>query len=214
MISTIITKILLGISLAAPMGPVSAEMIKRGLEVGFWGSFNVRLGGAIANIILLILAYFGLNSLLQYPKAIFLVSIIGVLVLFYLGLKNVVKSLQQQPLGILKKINTNRSYSIGNGLLIGFTLSFFCPISLMFWLSTFATSVPMDSSNKFNLNDLLMNLFIIMGIMIWGISISTALHFGKKIINENKLRWITAISGLILIYFGIKYAIISIQKFM
>lgn len=93
MLEIIVTKIILGISLAAPIGPVNAEMIKRGLSTGFWGSFNVRLGGAIANIILLLLAYFGLGSIIKYPKVIFTISIIGVIALIYLGVKNIFKAI-------------------------------------------------------------------------------------------------------------------------
>lgn len=214
MLKIIITKIILGISLAAPIGPVNAEMIKRGLSTGFWGSFNVRLGGAIANILLLLLAYFGLGSIIKYPKVIFTISIIGVIALIYLGVKNIFKAISKQFLNL--NLNNNYSktpqYSINNGLLVGFSLSFASPIGLMFWLSTFATSMQQESPNVFNLNDLLINLFIILGVLIWGFFISMILHFFSKIINEKKLRIVTFISGLILIYFGIKYGITSFEK--
>ena len=45
----ILNKILLGVTLAAPIGPVSLEMIQRGLKSGFLSSFVVRLGAAVAD---------------------------------------------------------------------------------------------------------------------------------------------------------------------
>lgn len=212
MMNLIINKILLGISLAAPIGPVSIEMIKRGLIIGFWGSFNVRLGGAIANVVLLLLAYFGLNNLQQYPKIIFTISILGGLSLIYLGLKSIGKSFKKQTLNALKNtLELKSKYSVINGLLVGFSLSLFCPISLIFWLSTFAATATLNDNTTFSLHDLLINLFIIFGILLWGIFVSSILHFFNKFIDEKKLSIITFLSGLILIYFGIKYVSIIIK---
>jgi len=36
----VIEKIILGVILAAPLGPVTVEMIKRGLNRGFWAAFD------------------------------------------------------------------------------------------------------------------------------------------------------------------------------
>ena len=63
MLTTILNKILLGISLAAPLGPVNIEIIKRGLAYGFWPAFSVRLGGAITNSVCLLIAYFSIGKL-------------------------------------------------------------------------------------------------------------------------------------------------------
>lgn len=219
-ITIIINKIILGICLAAPIGPVNAEMIKRGLSSGFWGSFNVRLGGALANIILLLLAYFGLGSIVKYPKVIFTISIIGVIALMYLGIKNILKAISKKSLNLILHKNKHsihentkcKKYSTKNGLLVGFGLSFASPIGLMFWLSTFATSIQQNQINTFKLHDLLINLFIIVGVLIWGVFISIILHYFSKIIDEKKLKIVTAISGIILIYFGIKYGQTSFNK--
>lgn len=217
-IRIVLDKIILGIVLAAPIGPVNAEMIRRGLTAGFWGSFNVRLGGALANTILLLLAYFGLGNLTKHPKVIFTISILGVIALIYLGIKNILKAISKKQLNLRLNINskhqnTHKKYSLKNGILVGFGLSFASPIGLMFWLSTFATSMQPDKINSFNLNDLFINLFIIAGVLIWGLFISIILHYCSKIIDEKKLRIVTALSGLILIYFGIKYGKTSFSKF-
>ena len=92
MLENIITKILLGFSLAAPIGPVNVEMIKRGLAAGFWSAFNVRVGGASANLLMLLLAYFGLAKISQYPRIVAMIATVGSLILIYSGIKNIINS--------------------------------------------------------------------------------------------------------------------------
>ena len=46
--------------LAAPIGPVSLEMIQRGLKSGFLSSFVVRLGAAVGNLLCLLVSYYSI----------------------------------------------------------------------------------------------------------------------------------------------------------
>lgn len=217
MFETILTKILLGISLAAPIGPVNTEMIKRGLTNGFWGAFSVRLGGAVANSVCLLIAYFGLGQLIKHQTILFVVSCLGALILIYMGITTIIKATSTKFIGLAPK-NSNmfnkqkQHYSINNGLLVGMALAFTSPIGLMFWLGTFAATIQQDSSNL-NVTDLLINFFIIVGVLLWGAFISLILHFGSKIIDNKKLRIVSCLSGLILIYFGVKYGISNWFKF-
>ncbi|MGM2834842.1 LysE family transporter, partial [Bacillus cereus group sp. Bce025] len=51
MFGAIIQQIVLGISLAAPVGPINIEMLKRGIERGFWDAWVVGIGGMTADIL-------------------------------------------------------------------------------------------------------------------------------------------------------------------
>ncbi len=66
MFGAIIQQIVLGISLAAPVGPINIEMLKRGIERGFWHAWVVGIGGMTADILFMLLIYFGLSSLFMY----------------------------------------------------------------------------------------------------------------------------------------------------
>ncbi len=216
MLQIILTKILLGVSLAAPIGPVNAEMIKRGLVSGFWGAFSVRLGGAIANSVCLLIAYFGLGQLMQHPITLFSVSCIGEIVLIYMGITTIIKASSRNFMTIVKAnngSNPTKHYSNKSGLLIGLTLAFTSPIGIMFWLSTFTASIQQNTSSHLNITDLLINFFIIAGVLLWGAFVSLILHFGSKIIDNKKLRIVSTLSGLILIYFGVKFGIASFKNF-
>lgn len=219
MLEIIMTKIILGISLAAPIGPVNAEMIKRGLVSGFWGSFSVRLGGAVANSICLLVAYFGLGKLIQHPIILLIVSLIGEIIIIYMGTSTIIRSMSKNFMSSIDnrvslEVNqTKKHYSIRNGLMVGMALAFTSPVGLMFWLGTFAATMQQEATTKVCLYNLLINFFIIAGVLIWGAFVSLILHFGSKIIDQKKLRIVSALSGLILIYFGVKYGINSFNNF-
>lgn len=200
MLGIILNKLLLGISLAAPIGPVNTEMIKRGLANGFWAAFSIRLGGAITNSIFLTVVYFGLEKLIKHQKLISIVYFIGEVTLICMGTKTIIKACSKKSVNTIKfkDINHKNSYTIKNGLLTGIILSATSPIGITFWLTSFPASIATDHSS------LLINCFIILGVIVWGVFISGLLHLGCKIINHNTLRIISGLSGLLLIYFGIK----------
>ncbi len=200
----ILENILLGISLAAPIGPVSIEMINRGLKKGFWAAFIIRLGGCIGNILCLILAHFCLSSLLVYPLIINLISVTGAVFLIYMGFKNFLKK-------ELNLIASNKLISMveKNGLLVGFILSLANPVSIVFWLGIFAATIntPDAESSNFGLS-----LFIIIGVLIWGAFLSGVLALGNRFLKPPIILVITKIAGLVLVAFGIKYCWLSISK--
>jgi L-lysine exporter family protein LysE/ArgO len=206
MLSTILNKILLGISLAAPLGPVNIEIIKRGLAYGFWPAFSVRLGGAITNSAYLLIAYFSIGQLLLNSIVLMvIVSVAGCIVLVTMGIITIIKVIFKNELIINKINNLKFKNSTHNGILTGMLLSCISPIGITFWLTTFAASIRADGTAKFCIKNLFINFFIIIGVLIWGLIISSLLHFGKKLINTKILKIIFGLSGILLICFGIKY---------
>ena len=207
MLTTILNKILLGISLAAPLGPVNIEIIKRGLAYGFWPAFSVRLGGAITNSACLLIAYFSIGKLENNQPLIIFVSLVGCIVLVTMGIITITKVIFKSELIINKISNLKSNTYSNNGILAGMLLSFISPIGLMFWLTTFVAGITIDGTGKFCIKNLFVNFFIIIGVLIWGVIISSLLHFGKKLINAKALKIVFGLSGILLIYFGIKYGL-------
>lgn len=194
-----IEKILLGITLAAPIGPVSLEMIKRGLSKGFKAALVVRLGGALGNTLCLLGAYFGLAHILNTEFKLAISGMIGALVLVYMGVKTLLDNREFV-------FETNlMSSSLTNGVITGFFLSIANPIGLLFWVSIFAASFE-TGPQIVSLSGLAANTGIILGVIIWGIILSGLLEVAKNYINQQMIKAITSAAGLLLIYFGIKYA--------
>ena len=198
----ILSKIWLGIALAAPIGPVSIEMIKRGLSQGFMASFSIRLGGALGNLLCLILTCFGLSFLNESPTLVLSLSLIGAFLLFYLGYS-----------ALTKKVELNleeQTKAMKSGLLWGFYLAIFNPIAFAFWPGIFASSITDISS--IGMKDFLQNAVIIVGVLIWGAFLSFLASLGKKTLNQRKANLITKVSGSIIILYSFKMFFNFIQK--
>ena len=82
---TLVQNILLGLSLAAPIGPVNLEIIKCGLNSGFKQAFLTGFGAMCADTTYLILIFFGLTSFLNFAFMKIFLGIAGSIILVYLG---------------------------------------------------------------------------------------------------------------------------------
>lgn len=208
MLQIILDKILLGFSLAATIGPLNIEMIKRGVSGGFWAAFSIRLGGAITNTICLIVAYFGLGALIKsHQNIIPIIYYLGSIVLIYMGISTIINSLSGESAISHNSNQTNISYSYKNGILTGIILSAISPVGIMFWLTSFSASISINKNVALNFEDLLINFFIIIGVLLCGGLMSGLLYFGNKFINNKTLKIISIFSGMLLIYFGGKYGL-------
>jgi len=85
----ILQSLLLGVSIAAPIGPVNVEVIKRGLKHGFLLAFLVALGAACADATYVVIIYLGLSSFINIPIVQTVVWIFGMAVLIYLGYRSI-----------------------------------------------------------------------------------------------------------------------------
>jgi hypothetical protein len=83
--AAIVEDILLGLSVAAPIGPTNVEMIRRGLRSGFWACVRFALGVDVALIAYLAAIFAGLSFLAEIEWFNTVLSVFGVVVLFYLG---------------------------------------------------------------------------------------------------------------------------------
>ena len=191
-----IEKIYLGLLLAAPLGPVSLEMIKRGLTSGFWSSFSIRLGAVAGNTLCLALTCVGLSKLSELSLLLNVLGFMGVFLLFYLGYTTLTQSMS------LEEGASGPRKSVRSGLLWGFYLAIFNPVALAFWPGIFAASLGENPS--IGLKDFFENTFILVGILLWGMSLSYFSSFGRKFLSLEKLGLIAKFSGVLILAYGTK----------
>ena len=88
---------LLGLSLSAPVGPVNAAQIDRGIKSGFWHAWIFGVGAMAADIVYMLLIYFGVAQLLTAPLVKPFVAV-RLFVLTYTGIESLRKiNLQESP---------------------------------------------------------------------------------------------------------------------
>lgn len=191
----ILEKLILGISLAAPIGPVSIEMIKRGLRHGFLAAFSVRLGGAMGNTLCLVATYYGLSHILANEMLLNAMALLGSALLIYMGVKTILKGVGD--------LNLDAPVNLNNGLLWGLYLAIANPVALVFWPSLFAASI--DPAAGVSVTGLVLNMLIIVGVLIWGFGLSTVLSIGHQRLNKHIIVFVSRLSGVTMMYFGIAY---------
>ncbi len=82
---SVLQNILLGFALAAPIGPVNLEMIKRGLHSGLKQAFLTGVGESSADTTYLIVIYFGLTAFLNFAFMKIILGFGGSIIMIYLG---------------------------------------------------------------------------------------------------------------------------------
>lgn len=196
---SIIQNIILGISLAAPVGPVNVEVIKRGLKHGFLPAFLLSLGAAAADTTYLLLIYFGLSNFINIPVVKAIIWFFGAIVLLYLGYLSVKEYSDKIN---LKKSNPKASR---NSFVAGYLITFSNPMTIVWWLGVFGAMVGSSIQNGSKTTALLSSLTIIIGVMLWFFSLSLLLHFGKRFVNEKTMKYVSLIAGIILFGFGLYF---------
>lgn len=75
----------LGLTLAAPIGPVNSARIDKGIKNGFWHAWIVGTGSMIADALFMILVYVGMVRFLEIPIVQIFLWLFGGFVLIYSG---------------------------------------------------------------------------------------------------------------------------------
>lgn len=197
---SLLQNIILGLSLAAPIGPVNLEIIKRGLYSGFTQAFLTGLGANCADATYLTLIFFGLTTFLNIALMKIVLGLGGSLILIYLGLTSAKDFFPKYAAA------ENRQKKIfKNSFVTGYFLAISSPMTIVWWTGVFGALLASQNNAQTNLSAFLSCLTILLGCFIWVIFLAAALHWGKKIINEKVVGLIALVAGICLIVFGMYF---------
>ncbi|WP_010194285.1 LysE family transporter [Bacillus sp. m3-13] len=188
---TILHFMVLGISLAAPVGPINLEMIKRGISSGFFASWLVGLGGMTADIIFLLIILIGLAPYLQIEWVELCMYGIGGGLLLYLGITTIYGSFTKRKILELGQPIQRNSF------LVGFSIAAFNPINFVFWFGIFGSSIQ-SLSEKSWIIALVGCLSLLLGIFLWNLNIAFTVHFARAFIKEKILKAVNLAAGIFL----------------
>ena len=191
--------ILLGLSLAAPIGPVNLEIIKRGLNSGFKQAILAGVGAMCADTTYLVLIFFGLTSFFNFAFMKLLLGVGGSLILIYLGGVSVKEYF---------KANTveNKQRNFSSSFIAGYALAISSPMTIVWWTGVFGALLAAQTHTQTTtISAFFSCLSILLGCFLWVFFLSASLHWGKKIINEKLTRLVSLFAGCFLIVFGIYF---------
>lgn len=190
---------LLGLSLAAPIGPVNAAQMDRGLRGGFMHAWLVGLGAMLADGIFMLLVYFGVIHFLNIPFMKTFLLLFGFFVLTYIGVESLVTSSK-------KSVETRSSQeSYVKSFSAGFVMSISNPLSILFWVGIYG-SVLADMIAKYAAKEVLLySGAIITGLLLWDLLMALAASMFRRVLTTRLISSISVISGLSLIGFGLYF---------
>jgi threonine/homoserine/homoserine lactone efflux protein len=197
---TIIHYIALGLSLAAPMGPMNIEVLKRGYTEGFLSSWLVGLGGLSGDILILLSIFLGLQDFMQNKLILYVMYLLGVVILSYLGITSIKKAITQT---FIKPdcVQSNSS----NSFFTGFMISLANPISLVFWFGVYGTSLQLLTTTHSIPFSILASFAIIAGLFLWNLNLVLTVYFSKKMMNVKVMRGITFFAGICLLFYSFQF---------
>jgi L-lysine exporter family protein LysE/ArgO len=207
--SIFISYIFLGLSLSAPMGPINAAQLDRGIRFGFMNAWLVGFGAMVADGVFMMLIYFGLAQVIETPFMKTFLWLFGFFVLTYTGIENIVKA---NSIGV-KQIST-RNESNRKSFRTGFFIAISNPLNILFWLGIYGSILAQTSSMVDGKQLLLYSTGIFLGITLWDLTMASAAAGARAWVNPSVLKRISILSGITLIGFGFYFGIQAIKLFI
>jgi threonine/homoserine/homoserine lactone efflux protein len=194
---------IIGLSIAAPVGPIGVLCIRRTLNNGRAAGLISGLGAASADAIYGCIAGFGLTFVSNFLVGQqFCLRLLGGLFLCYLGVKT-----------FLTKATDRAAAAKANGLAGMYASVFFLtltnPMTIISFAAVFA-GLGLTSSNGNYATAALLVSGVFLGSASWWLILSSLVSIFRARFQAQGLQWVNRISGLIIAGFGL-FALLSLR---
>ncbi|MDH5635128.1 MAG: LysE family translocator [Candidatus Bathyarchaeota archaeon] len=202
-ISFFLRGLVLGFSIAAPVGPIGVLCIRRTLAEGRASGLVSGLGAATADAIYGCIAGFGLTLISNFliRQQVWL-RLIGGGFLCFLGIRT-----------FLSKPAENVASAKGNGLVDSYVSTFFLtitnPMTILSFAAIFA-GLGVGSASGSYVSAAVLVLGVFIGSALWWFILSSGVSIFRTRLNPDRLRWVNRISGIIITGFGL-IALLSLR---
>lgn len=188
--------IILGLSLAAPIGPVNAAQIDRGIRSGFLHAWLIGVGAMVADGVYMLVVYIGVVQFLEHSLVKTFLWLFGCFVLVYTGLETILNA---------SKVNHEQNRSsepLLKSFFSGFFMSISNPLTILFWLGIYGSVLAKTASSYEESELILYSLAIFIGLLIWDITMAGIASNFRKYLTSRLLVTISLLSGVSLVGFG------------
>ena len=197
----ILKGLLIGFSIAAPVGPIGVLCIRRSVAHGSRSGLATGLGAATADAVYGCIAGFGLTAISNFLVGQkFWLALLGGLFLCYLGIRTFVSRPNEQP-----------AEAPEVGLVSAFLSTFFLtltnPMTILSFIAIFAGLGLGKSADYFNATALVAGVFA--GSALWWLLLSGGAALFRSKVTLGWMRLLNRISGCIIFGFGI-YSLLTV----
>ncbi len=193
---------LIGIAIAAPVGPIGFLCIKKTIESGYKAGLAVGAGAALADATYGLIAAFGLSAVMHILiTSAWIIKLCGGVLLLYLAYRELKLSTQ----------STANSPTMGRSskvklMMEVFLLTMTNPMTILTFIGIFAS---ISNGPATILESFVMVLGIFLGSMVWWVILASMIVKIKHKLPQVWLNYIKYLSAAILVGFGI-YTLLSV----
>jgi threonine/homoserine/homoserine lactone efflux protein len=197
-LSFFIRGLLIGLSIAAAVGPMSILCIQRTLNKGQLYGLVSGLGIATADGVYGSIAAFGLTLITNFliHEQIW-IRLLGGLFLIYLGVKTILSKPSERAAVLNAKTNSYLGAYAST-----FLLTLTNPLTILSFAAIFA-GIGVGSASKSFFSAAIVVLGVFSGSTLWWIILTSGISLLRKKFDLRWLLWINRISGAIITLFGI-----------
>jgi len=196
-INFLVKGLILGFSIAAPVGPIGVLCIQRTLNKDRASGFVSGLGAATADGIYGCISAFGLSVISNFlvSQQIY-IRIIGGMFLIYLGIKTFLSkpsinaAIVKEGKGLLKDYGSTLGLTLTN------------PMTIISFSAIFAGLGIVNTNGDYWLAVSLV-IGVFMGSALWWLTLSNIVNFFRKAFNQKSLIWVNKFSGIVVLVFGL-----------
>jgi threonine/homoserine/homoserine lactone efflux protein len=187
---------LIGLSIAAPVGPIGVLCIRRTLTDGRLVGLVTGLGAASADAVYGSMAAFGLTLVTGFLVAQEnILRIVGGLFLLYLGIRTFLSHPSDEPASAERK-------GLQGAYLSTFFLTLTNPLTILSFAAIFA-GLGLATEERGLLAAILLILGVFLGSASWWLFLSGAVSLFRNRFDLRAMTWVNRISGSIIFGFGV-----------
>jgi L-lysine exporter family protein LysE/ArgO len=201
--------IVLGWSVAVPVGAINIEMVRRALSINLGQGIALGVGASIADLMYLLLVSFGLLHFLHDPILLRSIGILGSLFIAFLAI-NIMRS---TPVLAGKPAHAG-SVSVYRGVLDGYMMALLNPYNILFWASVVGSL----QVTQLSALDRQVALFytgagLLVGILSWVAGLHVLLYALRQRFSTLIMHRLNMLGGVSLLVFALWSFWCSISRF-
>jgi threonine/homoserine/homoserine lactone efflux protein len=191
--SLFIRGFIIGISIAAPVGPIGILCIRRTLSDGKLAGFLSGLGAATADMIYGAIAAFGLTVIMKLliDQAYWL-GLLGGVFMLYLGARTFFSRPADQPAQLDNRGLVGAYFSI-------LFLTLTNPMTIISFIGIFAGAMPRGTHDS----PFVLVAGIFAGSAFWWLALSFGVGMMQDRMKPDRMLWLNRLSGTVIMIFGV-----------
>lgn len=196
-IDFLIKGLIIGFSIAVPVGPIGVLCIQRSLNKGYLSGLLTGLGAATADAVYGGVAGFGLTLISGFLIAQKVwIQLLGVLFLIYLG----IKMLREKPATKAKMAPRHNQLFMDYVTTIGLTLT--NPMTILSFVAVFAGLGLVNTGGNY-LAAITLVIGVFVGSALWWLILSSLVVLMGRNVNQRVLAYANKLAGIIMLGFSL-----------